>query len=447
FYAYALIANTHFKTQTEMLKKLREYGFPVSRDIQTVSGIDACEIYYKNIEKKRNKLPFEIDGVVYKVDDIALQHQLGFISRAPRWAIAHKFPAEEKETIVQHIELQVGRTGAITPVARLKPVSVAGVTVSNASLHNFDELARKDIREGDHVIIRRAGDVIPEVVKAILSKRPKNTHKMKLPTQCPVCKSAVIKPEGEAVLRCTAGLYCSAQLRESIKHFASRRAMDIDGLGDKIVDALVDEGLVKHTPDLYHLKRDQLIALPRFAEKSADNLLTSVEKSKHTTFARFLYALGIREVGEATAINLANAFSNLDDLMQASVERLQQIADIGPVVATQVSAFFHELHNQKVIQQLKEAGVNWSSVNVSGKKPLQGQTFVVTGTLSQMSRDQAKEKLRELGATVSSTVSSKTYAVIVGDAPGSKYDKAQTLGVQCLNESEFLHLLERHYEE
>ncbi|EKD77412.1 MAG: NAD-dependent DNA ligase, partial [uncultured bacterium] len=312
---------------------MQHWGFPIADDIQLASGVSACEQFHEKILKKRDRLPFEIDGVVYKVNAFALQEKLGFVSRAPRFALAYKFPAEEKETVVEHIEFQVGRTGAITPVARLKPVFVSGVTVSNATLHNFDELFRKDIREGDTVVIRRAGDVIPEVVKAIIEKRPKNTRKTALPKQCPVCGSHLVKPEGEAVLRCTGGLYCSAQLRESIKHFATRRAMDIDGLGDKIVDLLVDEKLVHHVSDLYRLKRAQLIALPRFAEKSADNLLEAIHNSKKTTLPRFLYALGIREVGESTAALLANEFGDLPLLMRADLERLEKIRDVGPVVA------------------------------------------------------------------------------------------------------------------
>ncbi|MCX7121182.1 MAG: NAD-dependent DNA ligase LigA [Gammaproteobacteria bacterium] len=446
FYAYGLIVlseENKYQKHSEILHKLKTWGFPVSDEIKTVSGINACEHYFQDVLKKRPNLPYEIDGVVYKVDSFLLQKELGFVSRAPRWAIAHKFPAEEKETQVERIEFQVGRTGAITPVARLKSVSVGGVTVSNASLHNFDELFRKDIRENDFVIIRRAGDVIPEIVSAVIDKRPANAKKIKIPSDCPVCGSAVFKSTEEAILRCTAGLYCPAQLRESIKHFASRRAMDIDGLGDKIVDLLVDHKLITSIADLYHLDRDALIALPRMGEKSADHLLTAIEKSKKTSFARFLYALGIREVGEATAAALSIAFDNIESIMSADDLRLQQVPDVGPVVSTQIIAFFHEKHNQVLIEKLIESGVHWL---VNEKKsldalPLKGKTFVITGTLSTMGRDEAKEKLQALGATVSGSVSAKTTAVIVGESAGSKYDKATELGIQCMDETGFLSFL------
>lgn len=447
FYAYGLVilkGAGHFKTHFEILKKISSLGFPVAHDIKIASGIIECEKYYENISKKRDKLPFEIDGVVYKVNSLALQTQLGFISRAPRFAIAHKFPAEEKQTQIEHVDFQVGRTGAITPVARLKPVLVSGVMVSNATLHNFDELFRKDVREKDFVIIRRAGDVIPEVVEVILSKRTKQTKKIKMPTKCPVCHSAVEKINDEAVLRCTAGLVCPAQLRESIKHFASRRAMDIDGLGDKIVDLLADNNLIKTVADLYHLNRDALIALPRMGEKSADHLLKAIEKSKSTTLARFLYALGIREVGEATASVLSFEFRDINAFMKADEMRLQQVPDIGPVVAKHIIAFCNEPHNQKLIQTLIKSEIHWPSIQQSSHLPLKGKTFVMTGTLSNMSRDSAKEKLQMLGATVASSVSAKTFAVIVGESPGSKYDKARELGVNCIDEKGFLSLMEQY---
>jgi len=447
FYGYgvAVIArDLSFKNHSDVLNQLRMWGFPVSHDIKTVSGIAACEKYYAQILKKRHDLPYEIDGVVYKVNSLELQEQLGFVSRAPRFAVAHKFPAEEKETQVERIEYQVGRTGAITPVARLQPVLVGGVMVSNATLHNFDELFRKDIRENDVVIIRRAGDVIPEIVSSIVDRRTGREKKIKVPTKCPVCGSEVFKPDNEAVLRCTAGLTCPAQLRESIKHFASRRAMDIDGLGDKIVDLLADNQLIKTVADLYHLNRAELIALPRMGEKSADHLLVAIEKSKSTTFARFIYALGIREVGEATASVLSAEFSDINALMHADEIRLQQISDVGPVVAAQITAFFHEPHNQKLIQQLIATGIHWPiNTPSSADLPLKNKTFVITGTLSSMSRDEAKEKLQALGATVSGSVSAKTFAVIVGDSPGSKYDKAKQIGVTCLDDNEFLQLLRK----
>lgn len=444
FYAYGLVileGKDLFHKHDTVLATLRTWGFPVAHDVKTVLGMRACEKYYEQILKKRHDLPYEIDGVVYKVNSLELQAQLGFVSRAPRFAVAHKFPAEEKETQVEHIEFQVGRTGAITPVARLKPVLVGGVMVSNATLHNFDELFRKDIRENDTVIIRRAGDVIPEVVAAITSKRTAFAKKVKMPTACPVCHSAVEKLEDEAVLRCTAGLFCPAQLRESIKHFASRRAMDIDGLGDKIVDLLADNQLIKTVADLYQLNRNALIALPRMGEKSADHLLSAIEKSKSTTFARFLYALGIREVGEATASVLSLEFKDINALMRADELRLQQVQDVGPVVAAHIVAFFREPHNQQLIHQLIKFGIHWPAVQQSTDLPLKGKTFVITGTLSSMSRDDAAAKLKTLGATVSGSVSAKTFAVIVGESPGSKYDKAKQLGVNCLDEKGFLSLL------
>src|SRR3990167_7094969 len=446
FYAYGVVVLSNdifFEKHSAILKKCREWGFPISRDIFIAHGIAECEQFYADTQKKRLKLPYEIDGVVYKVDSLELQNELGFVSRAPRWAVAHKFPAEEKETVIEKVEFQVGRTGAITPVARLKPVLVSGVTVSNATLHNFDELSRKDIREKDTVVIRRAGDVIPEVVDVILAKRSVGARKIKIPDACPVCGSAVEKLQDEAVLRCTAGLYCSVQLRESIKHFASRRAMNIDGLGEKMVDLLMDHQLIHTVADLYRLDRNQLIVLPRLGEKSADHLLNAVEKSKTTTLARFLYALGIRDVGEATAAVLASEFPQMDILMQADETRLQQIIDIGPVVSQHILAFFHEPHNQKLIHQLQKAGVHWPVIAQKNKEylPFLGKTFVITGTLSSMSRDEARYKLQSLGAIVSSSVSVKTHAVIVGDSPGSKYDKAQQLGVTCLDEDAFLRLV------
>lgn len=446
FFAYGLIVlsqDVDIKKQSEMLNTLKMFGFPVADEISVAHGILGCETYYASMAEKRAKLPYEIDGVVYKVDLIALQMQLGFVSRAPRFAVAHKFPAEEKETIVEKIECQVGRTGAITPVARLQPVFVGGVTVSNATLHNFDELERKDVRVGDTVIIRRAGDVIPEITQVVLSQRVARAERFSMPTHCPVCYSSTLKEE--AVLRCTAGLYCSAQLRESIKHFASRRAMNIEGLGDKIVDQWVDEKLIKNVADLYQLKKATLIALPRFAEKSADNLLEAIEKSKSTTLARFIYALGIPEVGESTAAVLAEEFESLDHLRQADEIRLQQVADIGPVVSREIVAFFKEAHNKVLINALISSGLHWPVIQKSMSLPLKGKSFVITGTLVGYSRDEAADKLKALGATVSGSVSAKTYAVVVGDAPGSKYDKAQKLGVTCLYEEDFLKLLEAHH--
>lgn len=446
FYAYGLVIldqdnKNQFETHTDMLSALREWGLPVSREISYLDDLHACETYYQHILEKRDALSFEIDGVVFKVNALKLQETLGFVSRAPRFAVAYKFPAEEKETVVERIEFQVGRTGAITPVARLKPVLVAGVTVSNATLHNFDEIDRKDVREHDAVIIRRAGDVIPEVVKVILEKRTSEAQKIKMPTECPVCGSQVVKPLDEAVLRCTAGLSCPAQLREAIKHFASRRAMDIEGLGDKIVDLLVDQHCVKTAADLFQLDRNALIVLPRLGEKSVDQLLASIEKSKETTFSRFIYALGIRGVGEATAAKLSDTYETISNFLQAEESTLQSVQDIGPVVSAEVLAFLREPHNQALIHQLIAVGVHWPVVKKAAQLSLKGKTFVITGTLHAMSRDVAKEKLQALGATVSGSVSGKTTALIVGDEPGSKYNKAQQLGVACWDETQFLEWL------
>lgn len=446
FFAYGLVVLSDdfaVEKQSQLLEKLRGFGFPITDHITVAHGIHACQKYYDEMLKKRDTLPYEIDGVVYKVDVLSLQSQLGFISRAPRFAIAYKFPAEEKETVVERIECQVGRTGAITPVARLQPVFVGGVTVSNATLHNFDELTRKDVREGDAVIVRRAGDVIPEVVQVVLSKRPKKSDPFALPKACPVCGSHVLKED--AVLRCTAGLFCDAQLRESIKHFASRRAMNIDGLGDKIVDVLLDQKLIRNVSDLFYLKKADLLTLPRFAEKSVTHLLSAIEKSKSTTLGRFIYGLGIPEVGESTAGVLAQEFRTIEALMTADDARLQQVADVGPVVSREIAAFFSESHNQKLIKRLIESGIHWPVIEANAMLPLKNKTFVITGTLAALSRDEAAEKLKALGATVSGSVSSKTYALVVGDSPGSKYDKAQKLGVNCLEESEFLALLEKYH--
>lgn len=446
FYAYAMgeISDPNFATKhSDMLIQLKTLGFPVSDESKVVQGIAACLTYYKNLMQKRDQLPFEIDGVVYKVNSFAQQKELGFVSRAPRWAIAHKFPAQEKLTELLAVEFQVGRTGAVTPVARLNPVEVGGVTVSNATLHNFDEIERKDIRVGDTVIIRRAGDVIPEVVSVILEKRPNGTEKILLPKHCPVCDADVVKAEGEAVARCMGGLYCSAQLRESIKHFASRKAMDIDGLGDKLIDLFVDEGLIKDVAGIYLLDKETVAALPRLGEKSAENLIEAIEKSKATTLPRFLFALGIREVGEATALNLAKHFGDLDALEQATEETLQTVTDIGPIVAAHILGFFHQKHNLELIDRLQKLGVHWSPIEKTStiKQVLQGNTYVITGTLSSMTRDEAKEALQRLGAKVSGSVSKKTTAVIVGEDPGSKLEKAESLSVNVLNETEFLKLL------
>lgn len=431
-------------TQSKRLDYLIQLGFPVCPENGVAENAEGCINFYKNSLKKRDKLPYEIDGVVYKVDDIVLQEQLGFVSRAPRWAIAHKFPAQEMLTELLDVEFQVGRTGAITPVARLKPVFVGGATVSNATLHNMDEIERKDIRIYDTVVVRRAGDVIPEVVSPVIDRRPQNAKRIRLPKSCPVCGAEVIREEGEAAARCMGGLTCAAQQKESILHFASRRAMNIDGLGSKIVDQLVDTGLIKTVADLYILKIEDVEALERMGEKSAENLIQAIEKSKKTSFAKFLYALGIREVGEATALALANYFPDLKTLMKTSEAELQEIPDVGPVVAAHIYAFFNQKSNQKVIQMLLDEGLYWPQSNPKkgGEKlPLAGLTFVLTGSLTGLTRDEAKDKLLALGAKVSGSVSEKTSYVVVGEAAGSKLDKAEALGVELLNEQQLMDLL------
>lgn len=427
-----------------ILEQLKQWGLRVSPQRAVVEGVDGCLAYYADLSLKRADLPYDIDGVVYKVDDLAQQRQLGYVSRAPRWALAHKFPAEEAMTVVTSIDVQVGRTGAITPTARLQPVFVGGATVSNATLHNEDEVHRKDVRVGDTVIIRRAGDVIPEVVGVVKERRPPGTRIFHLPKHCPVCGSEVVRIEGEAVARCTGELVCPAQRKEAILHFASRRAMNIDGLGDKLVDQLVGQGLVRTVADLYHLTHDQLMALERMGAKSAENLLRALEKSKRTTLARFLYALGIREVGEATAQTLAAHFGELEPIMEADETALQEVSDVGPIVAQHIAAFFREQHNRDVIEKLRAAGVHWPAMpRRAPTSPLAGKTFVLTGTLHGMTRDDAKERLQALGAKVSGSVSGKTDYVVVGEEPGSKRDKAAALGVTILDEAEFVRLLEK----
>ncbi len=428
-------------TQSACLAQLKDWGFPVNPLIEVVSGIAEALVFFQRIAKKRPLLPYEIDGVVYKVNRFALQKQLGFITRSPRWALAHKFPAEEVSTQLEAVEFQVGRTGAITPVARLQPVFVGGVTVSNASLHNMDEVKRKDLRIGDTVIIRRAGDVIPEVVGPIKERRPQAAKKIILPTHCPVCHSSIEQVEGEAIARCTAGLYCSAQRKEAIKHFAARRAMDIEGLGDKLVDQLVDEQLIENIADLYSLQLKELSSLERMGEKSALNLLEQLEKSKATSFARFLYALGIREVGEATAKALARYYGNLKNLFTATEESLQEVPDIGPIVAKHIVYFFKEKHNREIIDKLLKNGLHWQEVSQPQSSALAGKIFVLTGTLEKLTRDQAKDRLESLGAQVSESVSKKTTYVVVGSEPGSKLAKAEKLGVEILKEADFLKLI------
>ncbi len=431
---------------SEILDQLRDWGLRVSPLVKVVEGVAGCLDYYRDMQARRDTLAFDIDGVVYKVDDLAQQQALGFVSRAPRWAIAHKFPAQEEMTELLGVEWQVGRTGALTPVARLKPVFVGGVTVTNATLHNQDEIERKDVRIGDTVIVRRAGDVIPEVVSAVTSKRPKGARRPHLPSHCPVCGSEVERPEGEAVARCTGGLYCAAQRREAVKHFASRRAMDIEGLGDKLVDQLDEKGLIRDLSDLYHLHKDQVASLERMGDKSAENLIDALEKSKATTLARFIFALGIRQVGEATAQALAAHFGGIDALQDADAEALEAVPDVGPIVAQSIRAFFHEKHNREVIAKLVAAGVHWPAVKraAAGEAPLAGKTVVLTGALSSMTRDEAKERLQALGAKVSGSVSGKTSFVVAGENAGSKLDKAEALGVEVWDEQRLIELLEGH---
>jgi DNA ligase (NAD+) len=412
-----------------------------------VQGAAGCLEYYRDIGARRASLPYEIDGVVYKVNRFVQQRELGFVARAPRWAIAHKFPAHEENTIVKGVEFQVGRTGALTPVARLEPVFVGGVTVSNATLHNMDEVRRKDVRIGDTVVIRRAGDVIPEVVKVILERRPQDAVEVELPKHCPICNSAVEREEGEAVARCTGGLFCAAQRKEALRHFASRRALDIDGLGSKIIDQLVesDPPLVKSPADLYTLTAEQLAALDRMGEKSAENLVGAIEDSKkHATLPRFLYALGIRDVGEATAAALANHFGSLAELQSATEEQIQEVPDVGPVVAAHVYKFFQEKHNRDVIAALVKHVHLQSQARkaAQGEGPLAGKTFVLTGSLDSMSRDDASDRIVALGGKVAGSVSKKTSYVVAGAEAGSKLAKAQEIGVEVLDEQAFLKLIE-----
>lgn len=428
------------------LQQFKGWGLPVSDRIRLVETPEDVLAFYHQVEADRPTLGFDIDGVVIKVDSLELQEQLGFVARAPRWAVAFKFPAQEQMTTVRDVEFQVGRTGAITPVARLEPVQVAGVLVSNATLHNADEIARLGLRIGDKVVIRRAGDVIPQVVNVVLSERPEETRPVVFPAQCPVCGSDVERVEGEAVTRCTGGLICGAQRKEALKHFVSRRAMDVDGMGDKIIDQLVEKEYV-HTPaDLFRLTAGKLTGLDRMGPKSAQNVVNALEKAKETTFARFLYALGIREVGEATAAGLAAHFGTLEALINASIDDLQNVPDVGIVVATHVFNFFEEESNRAVIRDLTEnVGIHWPAPQVVKAEeidsPFAGKTVVLTGTLSQMSRDDAKARLAALGAKVSGSVSKKTDLLIAGEAAGSKLAKAQELGIEVIDEAEMLRLL------
>lgn len=428
-----------------LMDQLAAWRFPVTRDRAVVRGVAGLTDFYRRIGALRPDLPFEIDGVVYKVNRFDQQQRLGFVSRAPRFAIAHKFPAEEATTELLDIDVQVGRTGAITPVARLKPVFVGGTTVSNATLHNEDEIRRKDLKIGDTVVVRRAGDVIPEVAAVIYAKRPANIREFVMPTQCPECASAIVRLEGETVARCTGGLICPAQRKQALLHFAQRKAVDIEGLGDKLVEQLVDANLVRTPADIYRLGLTALANLERMAEKSAANLLAAIDKSKQTTLARFLFGLGIRHVGESTARDLANHFGNIDAIMTADQAALLEVPDVGPVVAESLWRFFQEPHNREVVEQLRACGVTWKE-GVPAKKPTSGpfagKTIVLTGTLSSMSRDDAKAKIEALGGKVTGSVSKKTDLVIAGVEAGSKLEKAQELGVPVWDETEFLRNLQ-----
>jgi DNA ligase (NAD+) len=446
FFAYGLGSvkgDVPEDTHSHQLDYLESLGLPATRVRDVVNGVEGLLQYYRTIGDERRALPFEIDGVVYKVDDLRSQSRLGFVSRAPRFALAHKYPAQEEITQVLDITVQVGRTGALTPVARLAPVPVGGVTVTNATLHNEDEVRRKDVRVGDHVIVRRAGDVIPEVVSVVMNRRPADAREFVMPTRCPVCKSRVERLEGEAVIRCSAGLFCPAQRKQALRHFAGRRAMDIEGLGEKLVDQLVDHDLVKTPAELYRLYVPLLASLERMAAKSAANVLESIKRSKKTTLPRFIFALGIRNVGEATATDLAEHFGNLERLMQADETELQQAPDVGPVVANSIAHFFSEPHNRQIIAEMRAAGVHWPETEVmpAAKRPLSGKTFVLTGTLPNLTRDQAKERIEAKGGKVVGSVSKKTDYVVTGTDAGSKLEKAREIGVAVLDESGLLKLL------
>ncbi|SUV40587.1 NAD-dependent DNA ligase LigA [Avibacterium paragallinarum] len=435
------LPNTHFAR----LQWLKSLGIPVNKEIELCNGVENVLKFYHTMAEKRPHLGYDIDGTVLKINDIALQDRLGFISKAPRWAIAYKFPAQEELTILNDVEFQVGRTGAITPVAKLEPVFVAGVTVSNATLHNGDEIERLNIAIGDTVIIRRAGDVIPKIIGVVADRRPADAKPIIFPTRCPVCGSLITRIEGEAVARCTGGLFCEAQRKEALKHFVSRKAMDIDGVGAKLIEQLVDRELI-HTPaDLFKLDEVTLMRLERMGPKSAENALNSLEKAKKTTLARFIFALGIRDVGEATALNLANHFKNLDAVKQATIEQLQEVPDVGEVVANRIYVFWREAHNVEVVEDLLAQGIHWDDVEIKevSENPLKGKTVVLTGTLTQMTRNDAKALLQQLGSKVTGSISAKTDYLIAGDNAGSKLNKALELNVKILTEDEFLLIVQK----
>ena len=447
FFAYAIArfegSGLPEDRHSRQLDYLESLHVPVSTERKVVRGLEGALAYYEDIGRRRPALPFDIDGVVYKVDELALQQRLGYVSRAPRFAVAHKFPAEEAETEVVDIGVQVGRTGALTPVARLKPVFVGGVTVTNATLHNEDEVRRKDVHIGDFVVVRRAGDVIPEVVRVVAEKRPPHVRAFHMPQRCPICHSQVRRLPDEAVARCTAGLFCPAQRKQALLHFASRRAMDVDGLGEKLVDQLVDGGKVQTPADLYRLRVEDLAALERMGEKSAANLVAAIDRSRRTTLERFVFALGIRNVGEATARDLARSLGGIEALMRADVTRLQQVLDVGPVVAQSIADFFAEPHNRQVVHDLLKAGIDIEPVPVQAQadSALAGKTFVLTGTLPSLSRDEARAMIEAAGAKVAGSVSKKTDYVVAGEDPGSKHDKAVALSIPVLDEAGLLELL------
>jgi DNA ligase (NAD+) len=444
-YALGIVEGGELPTHhSAILQALRHWGFKICPQSRVVEGADGCLDYYREMGALRSQLPYQIDGVVYKVDDLELQKQLGFISRAPRWAVAHKFPAEEALTTVRGIEFQVGRTGALTPVARLEPAFVGGVTVSNATLHNMDELTRKDVRVGDTVVIRRAGDVIPEVARVLLERRPKTTAPVTLPDVCPVCGSPVVREADQAVARCTGGRTCAAQRKEEIRHFASRRALDIQGLGDKLVEQLVDRDWVRTPADLFALRAEQLAELERMGEKSAQKLQAAIAAVKHTSLPRFLYALGIRDVGEATALALAQYFRDIAALRRAGAEEIQRVPDVGPVVAKNVAAYFQDAENSSIVDRLLAGGIAWPApAPVDSDAELAGKTIVLTGTLQAMTREAAAEAVVRLGGKVSSSVSKKTHYVVAGADAGSKLKKAEQLGIAVLDEAAFLKLLDK----
>lgn len=447
FYSIATAENFQLAdTQYQRLMQLKSWGLPVCPQTEQVNQASECLTYYQKILREREKLPYEIDGVVYKINAIKLQQALGFVAKAPRWAIAHKFPAQEELTQVLDIGFQVGRTGAITPVARLQPVFVGGVTVSNATLHNMDEINRLDVRIGDTLVIRRAGDVIPQVVSVVLQRRPSDAKAITIPQQCPVCASLVEREAEQAVYRCTGGLICGAQKKQAIKHFASRKALDIEGLGDKLIDVLYDLQLLSNLVDIFRLQKQQIASLERMGDKSAENLLNAIEKSKQTTLAKFIYALGIREVGEVTAQNLAQSFGSIEALMQADMQSLQAVKDIGEVVAQHVVNFFTNQQNKQVVSDLIDQGIHWPQEEKleQSQQPLYQQTWVLTGSLSEMTRDQAKQKLQQLGAKVSSSVSKNTDCLVAGEAAGSKLTKAQQLGVKIIDEQTFIRFISEY---